>query len=100
MNTTPDESTHRAIQRRLRATATRGKTDLLVRMDHVAVGDAVRVGNDVHNLFDREGAADVVLDEDREGVAVLHGDGLGARAAVRGLSLIENHVADTNGIAN
>src|SRR6185437_4243369 len=57
MNTTPDESTHRAIQRRLRAIATRGKTDLLVRTDHVAVGDAVRVGNDVHNLFDREGAA-------------------------------------------
>ena len=67
------------------------KTELLVRVDHVAIGDAVHVGNDVHNLFDGVGAADVVLHEDREIVAVACGDRLGARAAVRGL--IDSHLA-------
>jgi hypothetical protein len=46
------------------------------RVDHVAIGDAVHVDNDVHNLLGGEGAADVVLHEDREVVAVVHGDRL------------------------
>ena len=48
----------------LGAAAGGGKTVLLVRVDHVAIGDAVHLANASHNLLGGVGVAGVVLHED------------------------------------
>ena len=77
------------------------KTELLVRVDHVAIGDAVHVGNDVYNLFDGVGAADVVLHEDREIVAVACGDRLApfpvAQTETRDIAYSLNRIGPLSG---
>ena len=55
---------------------------MMVRVDHVAIGDAVHIYNDVDNMLDVVRTADVVLHEDRESVAVARDDRLRAPAAV------------------
>lgn len=72
-NAVPAEQAQVGFSQTVRA-AGGGKTDELVGVDHGAIGDAGQVGNDVHNLLDGEGAADVVLHEGREVIAVAHHD--------------------------
>jgi len=56
---------------------------LLVRIDQVAIGDAIHINDDVHYSLSIVGAAGVVLHEKREVVAVVRSDRLRAHAVLR-----------------